>query len=364
MKKSVVFIFAVLLSLIATKTTAQTLEAGDPNEIWSFPVVYNLDEKISWYFDLAGTTFDAGQDLYLWAWSPFEPDAGNWENSSEFAKLIYVKDKIWRMELTPTEYFGKTPDEINESAGFWMRLKDKTGTTQSGVINFKVPDISDFVKSGNTVGTVPEKFIVTTPIAILFNANTVAGFKDVTEVHLHSGANSWTNTIEYHAWETEGCEPQSACYTNCIYMGDGIWRKDMIPYEYYLVDDDYPLENIMGLFVAKDWAATIPDFTLYAADVPIPPTPVLLIFPTNVSKFDLLNIKRTDNVKFSTPLTYEITGAGKTIAGNFSGNDKEQNLYINIFKEFGNTVTSLHIVIKDANGKEISDSVKQLTVAD
>jgi hypothetical protein len=362
MKKLFLYILLVLAFAPAKMFAAD--EAGAPNATWSYPVVYNMDEKISWYFDLAGTTFEAGQDLYLWAWSPFEPDAGNWENSSEFAKLIYVKDKTWRMELTPTEYFKKTADEIKSSAGFWMRLKDKTGTIQSDVIEFKVPNITDFISSGKTVATVPEKFIVTTPMAILFNANTVANFGSVTEVYLHSGANSWTNTIEYHAWETEGCEPQSACYTGCVYMGDGIWRKDLIPYEYYLVEEDYPLENIMGLFVAKDWAATIPDFTLYAADVPIPPTPVLSIFPTNVSKLDLLNIKRTDNVKFSTPLTYEITGAGKTITGNFSGNDKEQNLYINIFKEFGNNVTSLHIVIKDTNGKEISSSVKQLTVAD
>jgi hypothetical protein len=363
MKKLFLLCIIAGLALFPVKMVAQE-EAGAPSATWTFPVVYNLDEKVSWYFDLAGTTFAADEDIYLWAWSPSEPDAGNWGNSSEFAKLIYVKDKTWRMELTPIAYFSKTMDEIKGSAGFWMRLKDKTGTKQSDVIEFKIPDISAFVQSGKTVGTYPEKFIVTTPIAILFNANTVAGFENVSGVHLHSGANSWTNTIEYHAWETEGCEPQSACYTQCVNMGNGIWRKDMIPYEYYLVEEDYPLENIMGLFVGTDWSATIPDFTLYAADVPIPPPPALSFFPTNVSKNDLMNIKRTNNVKFSTPLKYEITGAGKTINGNFSGNDAEQNLYIHIQKEFGNTVTSLRIIIRDANGNEISNSEKQLTVAD
>jgi hypothetical protein len=357
------FLYIIGLTLFPLRIFAAD-PAGAPNQTWTFPVVYNVDEKVSWYFDLAGTTFVPGEDVYIWAWSPSEPDAGNFDSSSEFAKLIYVKDKIWRMELTPTEYFKKTVAEIKASAGFWMRLKDKTGTKESDVIEFKVPDYSDFVSSGKTVGVYPEKFIVTTPIAILFNANTVPGFDGAASVHLHSGANSWTNTIEYHAWELDDCAPQSACYTQCVYMGNGIWRKDMIPYEYYLVEEDYPLENIMGLFVGRDWSATIPDFVLYAADVPIPPTPALSFFPTNVSANDLLNIKRTDNVKFSTPLVYEITGGGKTIQGSFSGNDKEQNLYINIRKEFGNAVTSLHIVINDAGGREISNTVKQLIVAD
>jgi len=103
-----------------------------PVSIISNPLgTYPLDQSVTWTFDLTGSAFAAGEDLYLWIWSPSEPDFGNWSNSSSFAKLSYVSGMVWSMTLTPTTYFSKTVSEIQASAGFWMLLKDKTGNIQT-----------------------------------------------------------------------------------------------------------------------------------------------------------------------------------------------------------------------------------------
>jgi len=97
---------------------------------------YQLDQPVTWTFDLAGSGFTAGQDLYMWAWSPSNPDTGNYNNSSAFSKLTYLSGMIWSITLTPTQYFSKTVSEI-QTAGFWMKLKDKTGKIETGT--FSVP---------------------------------------------------------------------------------------------------------------------------------------------------------------------------------------------------------------------------------
>ena len=130
------FIYTILFALLMAPNFIQAQEeAGAVGSITSFPVVYKYDEKVTWYFDLSETTFAENEDLYIWIWSPSEPDAGHWENSSDFAKLTHVKDKIWSFTLTPTTYFSKTPAEIAASAGFWFRLKNKNGSKQSDVAN-------------------------------------------------------------------------------------------------------------------------------------------------------------------------------------------------------------------------------------
>lgn len=58
--------FAIILTVLLTisiGSKAQTQEAGDIAKIWSYPVVYNYDEQVSWFFDLAGTSFADGEDI-------------------------------------------------------------------------------------------------------------------------------------------------------------------------------------------------------------------------------------------------------------------------------------------------------------
>lgn len=321
---------------------AQVQEAGDIYKIWTNPVVYNFDEKVSWYFNLAGTTFEENEDVYIWIWSPSEPDAGNWENSSEFAKLTYVGDMVWRFDLTPTLYFSKTPDEIKASPGFWLRLKDKAGTKQSSVANVPITDFSSFAGSGQPFKVYPEKFYLDQPMSILFNSNLIECFADADSVHMHAGLNDWDVKQEYQAWL-----PEIVAKVRLVDMGDGIYRKDLVPREYFNTPDGYVMTTFNFLFVKNNWACTTPDYILYAPDVPIPPDPVLTIFPMKVSVRDLLIITRKFN-SVGQRLNYTITAGDVTITGEFTGNMDSQSAYIDLIGNIGHlTVDKFSLLIKD-----------------
>jgi hypothetical protein len=336
-------IYSLLIALILPfSALAQTQEAGDIYKIWTNPVVYNFDEQVSWYFDLTGTTFTQGQDIYIWIWSPTEPDAGNWENSSDFAKLTYVEEMIWRFDLTPTLYFNQTPDQIAASAGFWLRLKDKAGTLQSGVSNVPITDFSGFAGSGEQFKQYPEKFYINEPMSILFNSKLLENFEGATSVHMHAGLNNWEIQQEYQAWLPEIVEK-----TKLVDIGNGIYRKDIIPAEYFNAPEGYVMNVINFLFVKDDWAATSPDYILYAPDVPIPPDPVLSFFPLKVSVNDFLIITRLNNLP-GQRLSYSLTGGSTNITGEFTGNMESQKAFINLLGNFGSMdITKLSVSIKD-----------------
>jgi len=104
---------------------------------------YALNAPVTWTFDLSNSGFKAGQDVYMYAWSPSNPDP-TYTNSTSISKLTYAGGMSWTMSLTPTTYFGKTITEIQTSSGFWMKLKDQTGKIETSTFN--VP----FTISGNT----------------------------------------------------------------------------------------------------------------------------------------------------------------------------------------------------------------------
>ncbi|MFZ4862094.1 hypothetical protein ACL9RF_07900 [Sphingobacterium sp. Mn56C] len=344
MKKILYLLFFGIMLIPMLGKTQTTEAAGSPAAIWTYPLVYNTDEKVNWYFDLEGTLFTKGQDLYLWAWSPSEPDVGNWANSSDFAKLTYVKDMTWRMEITPTQYFKRTVDEIYNSDGFWMRIKDKKGTQQTDVFSIPKPDVGGFAQSETMYAAVPASFTVKTPMSILFNANLTNNkdaFLNATSVHLHAGLNNWEVSMEYHA-----AQPERSAKTKMVNMGKGIFRIDFTPFEYFEVDDDYPLENITFLAVVKDWANTAPDGILYAANVPIPAAPVFSVFPQKFSKNDILTLVRDNNPK-GQQLFYTLKGGSTTLRGEIPGTTDQKRISFNLAKAF-----------KDDNGKKLTITVK------
>lgn len=118
-------------------TAAPTAVFGSPQG------TYALDAPVTWTFDLSGSGFKAGQDVYMYAWSPSNPDPA-YSNSTSISKLTYAGNMNWSMTLIPTTYFGKTVAEIQASSGFWMKLKDQTGKIETATFN--VP----YTLGGNT----------------------------------------------------------------------------------------------------------------------------------------------------------------------------------------------------------------------
>lgn len=356
-------LFALVLMMLPQVSSA-TEDAGVPAKIWTYPVVYTLDQEVTWYFDMTGTNFSEGQDLYLWAWSPSEPDAGNFDNSSEFAKLEYVGDMVWKKTLTPTKYFNTTVANIESSAGFWMRLKGKGNEKQSDVIQapWSVGDIKTFKESGNAVQIYPEKFYIDQPLSLLVNANlvwtgAVQGGLAGEEIHLHSGLNNFAEgaIVEYQAWI-----PEVSTKTKLIPIGDNIYKIDFIPREYFGVDEDFVMENIEFLFPAKDWAKVGTaeggkNFVVLAPGVVAPPDPVFYFFPQKFTQYDILTLVRKNNEKKSQGLIYTIVAGGKTITGEFTGKAEEMRAYVNLLQGLAGATNldKINLEVKDKNGSEI-----------
>lgn len=352
---------SVLLALVMLPSLLHAQEeAGPVARIWSYPVVYKYDEQVTWYFDLTGTTFSPEEDVYLWIWSPSEPDAGNWENSSDFAKLTHEGDMTWSFTLTPTEYFSMTPEAIAASAGFWFRLKTKTGSKQSDVGNVAYTDFSNFSTANELIRPYPLHPTLDGGLSILFNANLADGFADATSVHFHSGLNNWAVLQEYQAWLPEIVEK-----TKLKNLGGGIYKMDLIPSEYYNTEDGFVMENIVFLMVKDEWAGTTPDQIIYAAEVTPPPPPEFRFFPMQLSKKDFLGIIRKNNEPGVNKLLYTITAGEAEITGEISGNMAEIKGFVNLVGALANVeATEIHVLVTDNTGRTISDTNIPLKTVD
>lgn len=362
--KYITITLLAFVAILIPRNGFATEDVGTPAKVWTYPVIYALDQEVTWYFDMTGTGFTEKQDLYLWAWSPSEPDAGNFDNSSDFAKLEYVSGMTWKKTLTPTKYFNKTVADIEASAGFWMRLKGKGNEKQSDVIQapWSVGDIKTFKESGEAVQIFPQKFYLDEPLSILVNAEklwvggTQSGLAGE-EIFLHSGLNNFAAGAIV---EANMGNPDLVKKTRLTPIGNNIYKIDFIPREYYGVGEDFVMENIEFLFPTRDWAKVGTNeggknFVILAPGVPIPLDPIFSFFPQKFSQFDILTLIRKNNEKNSQGLIYNITAGTKTITGEFTGNKDEMRAYINLFQSLSTepSIDKINLLVKDKNGAEI-----------
>lgn len=362
--KYITITLLAFVAILIPRNGFATEDVGTPAKVWTYPVIYALDQEVTWYFDMTGTGFTEKQDLYLWAWSPSEPDAGNFDNSSDFAKLEYVSGMTWKKTLTPTKYFNKTVADIEASAGFWMRLKGKGNEKQSDVIQapWSVGDIKTFKESGEAVQIFPQKFYLDEPLSILVNAEklwvggTQSGLAGE-EIFLHSGLNNFAAGAIV---EANMGNPDLVKKTRLTPIGNNIYKIDFIPREYYGVGEDFVMENIEFLFPTRDWAKVGTNeggknFVILAPGVPIPLDPIFSFFPQKFSQFDILTLIRKNNEKNSQGLIYTITAGTKTITGEFTGNKDEMRAYINLFQSLSTepSIDKINLLVKDKNGAEI-----------
>jgi len=356
-------LIAILLfvTLSATFVNAQNQIA----EIWTAPAAFKADEQVTWYFDLTGTQLEGTTEtVYMWAWFPSEPDAGNWNNSSDFAALTLVEGNVWKIALTPTEYFSKAAADI---FAFYGLLKNKDG---SKVTDAFAPETETHIKVGSftkiattVMDYYPQQFKQNRPLSILINANNtysncnttaVKGkLAEATSVHAHAGINNWDKVVENNADNQEK--------NKLTHLGGGIYRLDIILNDYFGVTDDYRIEFINLVLANADWSlsgqdAGCADILITAPGIEEPLPPELIFFPQKISQRDILCIFRRNNEKGAT-LKYEITAGSKTITGDFAGTITEFVAYIDLATELKNEgkLEKIHVLIKNSRDKVISD---------
>lgn len=349
-------------------------------EIWTSPAAFLPDEEVTWYFDVSGTSLedihldDDDEGIYLWTWFPSEPDAGNFENSSEFAALTHVEGNIWRIDLTPTTYYGVSADQIS---AFYGKLKNKDGTLP-GDDTYFAPDMSppnpimtydlstiqdegitEYFSRDNQMNIEPLR--INRPLSIMINANNTwsevdgsciqGDLANAANVHIHAGLNNWDQEVEI-------TETDKTLLTD---LGNGVYRMDMIISDYFnLTENDlvnsfhFVFESEDGSYIGND--AGCEEFVIEFEHI----TPTLTIFPQKVSQKDILSLIRTDNEAGISNLYYTIQAGDNTIDGEFSGSSAEMSAYINLVEEMKEmtgleNLNVMTVTIRDNNANTIAE---------
>ena len=332
MKKYLLFTIIIWMSISRLALSVD----GPIAKIWSQPAIFKADEQVSIFFDVTGTQLDGDAGpVYMWTWSPKEPDKGNFNNSSDFAKLTHVSGNIWKWVVTPTVYYGVPSDSITT---LWLLLKTKNGSKQTPNTGSSIT-LYDFttIKSTGIMDYQPQDFTIDKPLSILVNTlNTWSGcdagpgvqgaLASSDNVHFRSGINDWSVIVENNT-----ANLTKTAMTN---LGDSIYRIDIIPKDYYNAGDiayqniKFVFANAEATLVGKDVECA--QFSIDVPVQPVPPQPELTIFPQKITQKDILYLVRTDNEEGVTSLSYTITGDTKVISGNFSGSAAKFEAYIEI----------------------------------
>lgn len=389
---------------------ADGVELPNAPKCWTVPAVFTADEEVTFYYDMTDVGFQEGVDLYLWAWQPTEPDAGHGGNSSDFAKLEYLGNNIYKKTMVPTEYFHCDVAKFEDAnwPGFWQRLKTKDGSMWSGV--FAAPDsrseFEAFKKSGAGIqffsgkksAGFTEKFALDNPLTVLFNPDVYKlGGKTMTELAkdadfvtfgVHSGLNDWTVLQTLDVWR-----PAVLAKAGLKKLSNGLYAWNIgIPSEYYafnpqdpgqadkptiLADPDkkaaFVLENMTYNVIkvikdaagANQWGVNTGDQTQKAGQAVPYPDPMFSVFPTRVSTKDILTLTRQYNGRTDGDLDYIIVAGSKTITGTMPGVRDKRETTIDLNKELqGVEASELKVTITNARGIKVVESTVPLVIPD
>ena len=408
MKKLNYYIVTLLGLLCPLMTWAEETDLGVP-KVWTVPAVFTCDEEVTFYYDMTDVQFPEGVDLYLWAWTPTEPDAGNGGNSSAFAKLTYLGNNIYCKKMIPTQYFhtNKEAFESDDWPGFWSRLKTKDGSKWSSV--FQAPDSRSEFKafkesgkgfmfySGRKSKGFTEKFTLDEPLTVLFNPDVyklggrtlteLATDADFVQFGVHSGLNNWAIMQSLDVWR-----PACLQKVEVKKLSNGLYAWQVgVPVDYYstnpgdggaiintdLSDPDkraaFELDNMTYLVVkvirdaagANQWGVNSGDQLQKAGQAVPYPDPVFSLFPTRISQEDILTITREYNERTAGDPTYILTAGGKTITGVMEGVRDKRQATVNLQKELkGVTATQLQLVVKNVHGVTLVDTTIPLLTPD
>jgi hypothetical protein len=370
MKK--VFLLFIGLGFIAVNAFSQ-IACDPPQAAWAFPAVYEMDEEVTFYIDLSNSCFTEGEDIYWWVWQPSEPDFGNDAESSEFAKWTYDGNMIWKKTFVPTEYFGMSKEAMlaySEKA-FWCNVKTKFGslptTKQTDTFKFDYParTVAE-IPDGNLWANDPTDFTVLTQTSVYFDSKLATGFTPGEDVFFNSQINNPEGDDYVFNYD-----PANPAKTKMVYLGDGIYRKDLAIKDYYfvpnaddpsvsIVNENYDLKYVKGNAVNGKGAETDP--VEFAASSLDPGIPAVYLLPSNLTFYDIFAINRVNPQKGEDPITYTVTCSGyPTITGQLarvpnSGADKNRAVFI-YFPQYWETAPTgqIRIRLTGANGERFHD---------
>lgn len=357
----------VLSLLILCAVSGSVWSQGKIAEIWTQPAVFLPNEEVTIFFDVTGTALagEAGP-IYLWSWFPSEPDAGHWASSSEFARLTQVDGtNVWKITMTPTAYYGVDASQIFSLYGL-LKLKDGSKATDAFA-----PDIGNAInlydmnniKGSKIIDFYPKTIPGNRPFSILLNTNntwsgcdpgpgTQGALSTAPDVHMHAGLNDWSVIVENN--------PANLGKTQLTSLGDGIYRMDLVPWEYF--GAEVQIRKFNAVFASADWSKlgtdkNCADFLLTPVGV-VPVEEGFKFFPQKLTQKDLFSVIAVNDNGQVTSLNYTITAGSKTIQGTFEGTRPTYQAYIDLATGLKGEpgLTKFHLNVKGSNGITLLDT--------
>lgn len=350
-------------NIIALAGVALTSALSVAQNITTSPVVYMPDDQVTWYIDLSEQMTKEGEPMYMWTWAPSNPEdvvfGGSWDEPSDECKLNYEGNGIYSWTLVPTTYYGKDYDWFMDPANddiFWFNIRNEAKEAITGSLHAPRPfhdEYLSFINSESDIKVFPAQFTARDRISVMVNTNmlTVGGvqgaWSNENEIHMHGGANEWDgHNVDYNAGVAELIE--KTMFKN---LGNGIFRLDMTPANYFGISDDeladgYQMNNFTFVLATKDWAANVGNFKFNAAGIEPDPDPEFSYFPQRLSKYDFLTLTRTfdDN---AANLSYSVKGGKTELKGDFDGSRSKRVATVDLLTGFDqeSDLTSVHVTI-------------------
>lgn len=373
-----------ILSIAACLLFASAAEA---QKVWCDPVVYVPDEEVTWYVDLSDLMKTEGEAVYIWSWAPSNPEEVHHPGednifgdnpTEELSRLNYEGSGIYSITITPTEWYGKTAEELYAAGTdiFWFNLRRPDGAGGmdwfSGSLQAPRPflvELPAFEAMGTDVKIYPTSFTYKTPVSLLFNleqvnAGGIGGFLEegyqFESLHLHSGCNEFADhLVEFQVWVPERVEA-----TRLKKISDKIYKFDMTsPADYFGITDEeldngYVFSNfefVVAAYVNGDWGKvgttqSGANFRFYSADVEPDPDPSFSYFPSKISAGDILTLTREYD-DYAAGLEYTITVGNTTLTGEFTGSRSKRVATVNLFDGLKNesAAAKIHLVVTRAD---------------
>ncbi|MEL6534830.1 MAG: hypothetical protein AAFQ98_05430 [Bacteroidota bacterium] len=359
------------LSLLVAGTVSALAE-GAINEIWTDPAIFLPDEEVTIYFDVTGTDLDNTGDLYLWTWSPSDPAMGNgeWTNSPAHMALTQVEGNVWSFTMVPTEFYGQEAANVTQIFGL---LKTQDGSAQTdnfeeangnAIVLYDISNLSTVITDFR-----PLLFSADRPFSIVLNAN--RAFSDGggetgqlvgQQPAMHSGINTWNNVVD------AGSDPK----TLATDIGNGFFKIDYIPAEYYGVDPSTSLTEINYLFNNNgswDQSARDEGGENFVA-VPVDPNAEVVIektsFPTAYTVDDVVTFSffpvgtEVEELKTATEVFFTLTANGSEVLEgrmNDAGDGSFEKAIIPSLSFPGIDITSLEVLFRNADGSAETEAL-------
>jgi hypothetical protein len=219
-----------------------------------YPQPASFGENVSLVFNAALSDRDdlsGVSPIYMWSWAdeydPAEPPGqGSWGAYTDKALCQQIDGDIWRKDFVPLEYW-ETTTPMTE---FGCLFANSSGTAQTE--DQLVPVLPPFNCDKPAV-SFPRSFTQNDVVTIICNTNLeqFESLKAVDDIYIWSFTNDGDST-DYNplpAWNWIVYPPDEVNKAKMENLGGGIHELNMIPTEYFGVDDpEYVIESITIVF--------------------------------------------------------------------------------------------------------------------